>query len=124
MTTTRWQRLEGLLVLAGAALWLWGHAPAWPLWAWPIVALAPDLAMIGYLFGLRRGATLYNSAHLYAGGALLGGIGHAFGLPITVTDVGLVWLAHVGFDRAMGYGLKEVTGFADTHLGRIGRHPT
>lgn len=29
--------------------------------------------------------------------------------------------AHVGFDRALGYGLKLPTGFKDTHLGRIGR---
>ena len=36
-------------------------------------------------------------------------------------DVGLIWLAHVGVDRALGYGLKYGTGFGDTHLGRIGR---
>jgi len=124
MTTVGWQRVEGALVLAGAALWLWGHAPGWPLWLWPILALAPDLAMIFYLFGPRLGASLYNSTHLYAGGALLGGIGHAFGLSAALTDLGLVWLAHVGFDRALGYGLKDISGFSDTHLGRIGRPPT
>ncbi|MDN5568502.1 MAG: DUF4260 domain-containing protein [Paracoccus sp. (in: a-proteobacteria)] len=35
--------------------------------------------------------------------------------------LGAVWLVHVGADRAMGYGLKQGTGFHDTHLGRIGR---
>ena len=34
---------------------------------------------------------------------------------------GLIWIAHVGFDRALGYGLKYASGFGDTHLGRIGR---
>jgi hypothetical protein len=35
---------------------------------------------------------------------------------------GLIWIAHIGFDRALGYGLKYPTGFGDTHLGRSGRH--
>lgn len=122
MTTIRWQRLEGLLVLIAAVLWLWSHAPDWPIWFWVVAALAPDLSMAGYLFGPRAGALLYNAAHLYAGGILLAGIGHAFNLPMNLTDVGLVWVCHVGFDRALGYGLKEVTAFHDTHLGRIGRN--
>jgi hypothetical protein len=33
----------------------------------------------------------------------------------------LIWLAHIGFDRMLGYGLKYQSGFGDTHLGRIGR---
>ena len=32
----------------------------------------------------------------------------------------LIWAAHIGFDRALGYGLKYPSGFGDTHLGRIG----
>jgi hypothetical protein len=35
--------------------------------------------------------------------------------------VAAVWLAHIGFDRALGYGLKLRAGFGFTHLGRIGR---
>ena len=35
--------------------------------------------------------------------------------------VGLIWLAHVGIDRALGFGLKYASAFGDTHLGRIGR---
>lgn len=120
MSTIRWQRLEGALVLLAAALWLWGRGPDWPVWLWILLALAPDLSMVGYLLGPGPGATLYNSAHLYAGGALLAGIGHAFGLPGILTDLGLIWMAHVGFDRALGYGLKEATDFRDTHLGSIG----
>ena len=34
---------------------------------------------------------------------------------------GAVLVAHVGLDRALGYGLKHASGVADTHLGRIGR---
>ena len=44
-----------------------------------------------------------------------------------ITDVapvaiaGSVLIAHVGMDRAAGYGLKLPTSFQDTHLGRMGR---
>jgi hypothetical protein len=34
---------------------------------------------------------------------------------------GAILIAHVGMDRALGYGLKFPTSFQDTHLGRIGR---
>jgi hypothetical protein len=33
----------------------------------------------------------------------------------------LIWLAHIGADRGLGYGLKYATAFGDTHLGYIGR---
>ncbi|MCY1127899.1 DUF4260 family protein [Frigidibacter sp. RF13] len=121
MTTVAWQRLEGALAFVGATLWLWARAPGWPWWLWPILALLPDLAIVFYLAGSRIGALFYNGAHLYAGGLILGGIGHAFGMDVTVTDLGLIWIAHVGFDRMLGYGLKEVSDFHDTHLARIGR---
>jgi hypothetical protein len=38
-----------------------------------------------------------------------------------VLAAALIWLAHIGFDRALGYGLKYSAGFSFTHLGRIGR---
>jgi len=121
MTTVAWQRAEGALVAVGTALWLWAVVPHWPLWFWPVALLAPDLAMVAYVLGSRRGAWVYNAAHLYAGGAILAGLGHALNASVIVAQLGLVWLAHVGVDRALGYGLKEVTSFRDTHLGRIGR---
>jgi len=37
----------------------------------------------------------------------------------TATQIALVWLAHIGFDRFFGYGLKYPTGFKDTHLQRV-----
>jgi hypothetical protein len=30
-----------------------------------------------------------------------------------------VWVAHVGMDRLMGYGLKYEEGFRSTHLDRV-----
>ena len=37
--------------------------------------------------------------------------------------IAMIWLAHIGFDRALGYGLKYERGFGFTHMGRIGKLP-
>jgi hypothetical protein len=41
-----------------------------------------------------------------------------------VLSLAMIWLAHIGIDRALGYGLKYATGFGFTHLGRIGKDRT
>jgi hypothetical protein len=84
--------------------------------------LAPDLSMVGYLAGPRLGAITYNAVHNLALAVSLIGLGWWLTAG-WVTLAGAVLLAHVGADRALGYGLKLPTGFADTHLGRIGRAP-
>ena len=48
-------------------------------------------------------------------GALAGAVGD---WPVVVA-IGLVWLAHIGFDRVLGYGLKYPEGFKETHLQRV-----
>lgn len=120
MTVTKWQRLEGLLIFLAAILLAAVTQTGWPLWAWPLVLLAPDLAMLGYLAGPRVGAFVYNLFHLYSFGIILAVIGVLGGMT-NLIPVGMVWVAHVGIDRALGYGLKLPTDFRDTHLGRIGR---
>ena len=37
----------------------------------------------------------------------------------TATAVALIWLLHIGVDRAVGYGLKYPSAFKDTHLNRV-----
>ena len=34
--------------------------------------------------------------------------------------IAFIWTAHIGMDRALGYGLKYPSAFGDTHLGRVG----
>ncbi len=82
--------------------------------------LAPDLSMAGYLRGPRLGAITYNAVHnlVLALGAL--GVGWWFDVGWLIL-LGAVLIAHVGGDRALGYGLKLPSDFRDTHLGRIGR---
>jgi hypothetical protein len=46
-------------------------------------------------------------------------VGFALASPL-VLSIAMIWLAHIGFDRALGYGLKYSVGFGFTHLGRIG----
>lgn len=112
-------RLEGFAAFA-AALALYAHAGlSWPGFA--LFILAPDLALLPYLFGPRAGALGYNLAHTYAFALALALGGYFAGVPIAAAG-GLIWTAHIGFDRGLGYGLKYPTGFCDTHLGRIGRH--
>jgi hypothetical protein len=111
-------RTEGLALLAGAAA-LYGHAGGdWKLFV--LLFLAPDLSFIGYVAGPGAGAAAYNAAHSTVGPLVLAALGIALAEPLAVS-LALIWLAHVGFDRALGYGLKYGVGFGFTHLGRIGR---
>lgn len=80
--------------------------------------LVPDLSMLGYLRGPRVGAVCYDAAHSYVGPLALLGVGGLAAAP-TAVAIALIWIAHVGFDRALGYGLKYGTAFRDTHLGRV-----
>ncbi len=43
-------------------------------------------------------------------------IGFGTGSPLTLS-IAMIWLAHIGIDRALGYGLKYNAGFHCTHLG-------
>jgi len=36
-----------------------------------------------------------------------------------IIAIGLIWTAHIGMDRMLGYGLKYPTHFKDTHLNRV-----
>jgi Domain of unknown function (DUF4260) len=111
-------RLEGAAAFAAAAV-LYAYAGlSWPLFA--LLFLAPDLAMLGYLIGARAGAAAYNVAHTYALALPLAVAGFLAYEPALLA-VALIWIAHIGFDRALGYGLKYPSSFGDTHLGRVGR---
>lgn len=120
MTAVEWQRLEGLGIGIFGLVAGYLVMPEWSLWVWPVLLLWPDVAMLGYLAGPRVGAAAYNVAHLYALPLLLFALGVLTGM-LGLSAIGALWLAHIGIDRACGFGLKEPTGFQDTHLGRIGK---
>jgi hypothetical protein len=110
-------RLESLVVVV-AAVALYFDAD-YSAWAFLAFLLAPDLSFAGYLGGPRVGAFVYNLAHTYAWPVALAAAclltGEA-GLPV---QIALIWAAHIGVDRVLGFGLKYPTAFKDTDLGRI-----
>ncbi|MEJ1934272.1 DUF4260 domain-containing protein [Nostoc sp. NIES-2111] len=110
-------RTEGAAMLTAAAIAYHATGAGW--WVFAGLFLVPDLGMLGYLKGPVLGSALYNAAHTYVvPAALLAGalwLGH----PIAQA-VALVWIAHIGFDRMVGYGLKYPVAFNATHLGRVG----
>ncbi len=112
-----WQRLEGLL-LAIFALYAYANANAsWLMFA--ILILAPDALMVGYLASTKIGAFFYNAAHsLVFPLALL--TMASISSEAVVWQIGLIWMAHIGFDRMFGLGLKFNDNFKHTHLGNIG----
>lgn len=118
MTVERILRVESAAVgIAAVVAYLAMGGP--PLLLIPAL-LAPDLSALGYLAGPRVGAVTYNLVHNWALPSALGVLAIVIHEPWPLA-VATVVAAHVGFDRALGYGLKLPTGFQDTHLGRIGR---
>lgn len=111
-------RLEGFFVFALSVALYRRLDVSWWLFAW--LFLAPDLSFLGYLAGPRVGAIAYNAVHTSVGPMLLAATGLLLANDVVVA-IGLIWLAHCGIDRALGYGLKYGAGFGFTHLGRIGR---
>ena len=111
-------RSEGLALLISAVALYSRAGGDWRLFA--ILFLAPDLSFAGYLAGARVGAFSYNLMHSTLAPLGLAAIAIALNQPLALA-ISLIWLAHIGFDRALGYGLKHVRGFGFTHLGFIGR---
>jgi hypothetical protein len=101
------QRWEGGFLLALA---IYGYSQSeWSWWWFAVLFLVPDLSMIGYMANPVVGSMTYN-----LGWYLLGG-------PLGALAIGSIWLAHIGLDRLLGYGLKFRDAFGSTHLGEIGR---
>ena len=110
-------RIEGAALALGAAYAYHRIGANW--WLFAALILVPDISFAGYLAGTRVGAIVYNAFHVTLGPLILGTLG--FLLPsFDMIAVALIWAAHVGIDRAIGYGLKYRAGFGITHLGRIG----
>jgi hypothetical protein len=109
-------RLEGVAVaVAALVVYFWaGH----PWWLILVLALVPDLAMAAYAAGPRMGAAVYDMVHTYVVPVGLGAVGVVADSDAAVA-VALIWLTHIGVDRAIGYGLKYPSGFKDTHLQRV-----
>jgi len=109
-------RVEGAFVFVLSLLLYRFTGEHW--WIFLVLFLWPDLFMLGYLVSVRVGSALYNTVHTYIFPLALAGVSlsqHRLGL----WWFALIWFAHIGGDRALGYGLKYPTFFKDTHLQRV-----
>jgi hypothetical protein len=111
-------RTEGAALLAVCVILYAKFGTVW--WLFLALLLAPDIGMSGYVRTTRLGAATYNAFHTYVPPAILVTAAVLTGNTI-VWSLGLVWFAHIGMDRALGYGLKYGDSFQHTHLGFIGK---
>jgi hypothetical protein len=117
LTKPRWLlHLEGASILALTSVLY--HAGHFRWWVFAVLLLTPDLAMFGYLASVKIGAAVYNLVHTEAGPVLLLVVSIAAPLPV-LQPYALIWLAHLGMDRMLGFGLKYPTQFKDTHLQHV-----
>jgi hypothetical protein len=108
-------RLEDVAGLVGSVLLYSKLEAGWGYFA--LLFLVPDLFMAGYAVNKTVGAVVYNIGHTYASPVFLAAVGYA--MTPSLYPIALIWAAHIGFDRMIGYGLKYAEGFKSTHLGRI-----
>ncbi len=113
-------RIEACALAIAAVVAFSRTGQSW--WLFAGLILAPDLSMLAYLAGPRPGALVYNAVHVYVGPLVLGGVAF-LAASSGALAVALIWAAHIGIDRMLGFGLKHAEAFASTHLGPIGRAP-
>jgi hypothetical protein len=109
-------RLEGAVVLIIALVLYSRLESGWLLFV--VVLFVPDVSMIGYAVNTKLGATIYNLVHAYALPAVLGLVG-LFTVNVLLASLSLIWFAHIGLDRLLGFGLKYPTEFKDTHMQHV-----
>ena len=110
-------RLEGA-ALFGVSLALYLDAD-FSVLAFVLLLLVPDISIAAYAFGRQAGAATYNLFHLEVWPLILVAVG-VIGDESTLVQVALIWLAHIGIDRAVGLGFKYADAdFQDTHLNRV-----
>ena len=80
--------------------------------------LVPDLSMLPYLINPRVGGAVYNVFHSYFSPLAVAAVAIAFYRAGLLPYI-LIWTAHIGMDRLLGYGLKYSTAFGRTHLGTL-----
>lgn len=108
--------LEGLAVFV-LSLYFYGYNQfSWLLFF--VLLLAPDIGMLGYLINNKIGARIYNFFHTYTIVIIVIFLGLLLENQ-AVLAIGLIWAAHIGMDRMIGYGLKYPTEFKDNHLNRV-----
>lgn len=108
--------VEGLLVFI-SSIAIYGFLGGnW--WVFAGLLFTPDLVFIIYMLDKNIGTIAYNIMHTYSLPIALGAVSLLGGWQLGML-LALIWFAHIGLDRTIGYGLKYQTAFKDTHLNRV-----
>lgn len=106
-------KIEGFIVLVSASYFYFSNG--YHLGMFLLLLLVPDVFMIGYAVNNKIGAYLYNFAHTYTTPILLLLTGNMMSVNSLIM-ISFIWIAHIGMDRMLGYGLKYPSGFKNTHI--------
>jgi hypothetical protein len=111
-----YERIESGFIFLGS-LYIYLHLGFQLLW-FIVFLFSIDIFMLGYVVNKTFGAHCYNLGHTYIIPAILIIVG-VLGQSHIIIAIAIIWAAHIGWDRALGYGLKFSTGFKNTHLGNL-----
>ncbi|WP_347553124.1 DUF4260 domain-containing protein (plasmid) [Pseudalkalibacillus hwajinpoensis] len=108
--------IEGVIVLIISLYFYAQVGFSW--WVFFFFLLIPDLSMLGYLVNSKAGSITYNIFHSYIlpGLFVMGGMILDYNMMFAS---GLVWVAHIGMDRSIGFGLKYSSNTKVTHLQKV-----
>lgn len=109
-------RLEGMTLLITAVMLYAQLDVSWLYFV--LLLLTPDLTMLAYLLNPRVGALVYNLVHTYVFPLAVAAVAYFGGFAMLLAFA-LIWLAHIGMDRTVGYGLKYADDFKHTHLQEV-----
>ena len=109
-------RLESAAILIGAIA-LYADA-GWSWLAFVGLLIAPDISLLALAVNDRLGAVLYDVVHNYTLPVALGVVSLLADASLGV-QIATVWIAHIGMDRQIGYGLRYPSNSKETHLQRL-----
>jgi hypothetical protein len=112
------QRLEGAVLFI--VITIFYFVLDYSGWLYAGLLFAPDLSMAGYIANNSIGSHLYNIGHSMIVPLILLAVGIVNNQAL-LTAISLMWIAHIGLDRSLGFGLKFADSFHHTHLGTIGK---
>lgn len=108
--------LEGAIVLFASLYFYHSQHFSWIVFI--LLLFVFDVSMIGYVFNEKVGSYVYNTIHSYMLPVIL--------ILVTMHSsnhilwmIGLIWMAHIGMDRMLGFGLKYPSSFQDSHFQKL-----
>ncbi|MCT4635799.1 MAG: DUF4260 domain-containing protein [Rickettsiales bacterium] len=113
-------RAEALVVLIAMIIY-YQNALETPWKTFFILFFIPDISLLGYFINKKVGTFSYNLMHSYISPLVIGTIFWYYSLD-ELNYLIVIWIAHIGFYRTLGFGLKYFDGFRFTHLKNIGRY--